>query len=305
LALRCNTLFALTLLAGALPAARAHAFADATQFFVYPGNPHGATFGAVGEGLYFTGAPRFASQTCADCHTDGPGQVAIHVGANPDSLFTDGYMPGATYELEIELANESEGTQYGGATCTTPPGPHDTYTYVQCNNNNFALEIDDASGVPQAGANVFCAQAPMGGVCPMPNPNADEALVAPDGDAVFGNLTVDANNPRLLVRNGPRSWHFWWTAPAAGSGPLTLFATAVDGNGGSGTAANDQDPYGDDTVQASVFIQEAGALASRQAQAGCAIAGGGASRPPAAAGVILLALLALRLHRRRRLRAAR
>jgi hypothetical protein len=294
--LRCSPLFALLVCAAP---ATAHAFADATQFFNDPANPHGATFGAVAEGLYFTGAPRFASQTCADCHIDGPGQVAIRIGADPPSLFTDGYTPGATYALEVELLNETEGTQLGGATCTVPPGPRDTYAYVPCNNNNFALEIDDAGGVPLAGANVFCAQAPMGGVCPMPDPNGDESLVAPDGDAVFGNRPVDANNSRLLTRNGARSWHFWWTAPVMGSGPLTLLATLVDGNGGDGTAKVDQDPYGDDTVQASVFLQEAGAPTVRQAQAGCDLGGGGATPGP---GALVLALAGLGLWWRRGVR---
>jgi hypothetical protein len=176
---------------------------------------------------------------------------------------------------------------------------------VPCNNNQFALEIDDATGTPLAGSGVFCAAAPMGGMCPMPNPNGDESLVAPDGDAVFGNRPTDANNGKLELRNGPRSWHFWWTAPKSGTGPLTIYATAVDGNGGDGTASDDQDPYGDDTVQASVFVQEAGAPAVRQASASCSATGlGGANAGGAAPWLLLASLCALALGRRRRARSA-
>jgi hypothetical protein len=39
----------------AWPAA-AHAYADATQYFPNPTVPHGASYGATTEGLYFTGA---------------------------------------------------------------------------------------------------------------------------------------------------------------------------------------------------------------------------------------------------------
>jgi MYXO-CTERM domain-containing protein len=295
--LRCKQLF--TVLAACALPSLAHAFADANQFFADKASPHGATFSAVAEGLYFTGAPRFASQTCANCHVDAPGLIAIKIGADPPSLFTDGYTPGATYQLEVELSNEQFGLEHGGATCTDPPGPRDKYTYVPCNDNGFALEIDDATSTPLAGPGVFCAQAPLGGVCPMPNPNGDESLVAPDGDAVFGARPVDASNPKLELRNGPQRWHLWWTAPKAGSGPVTIFATAVDGNGGDGSAGDDQDPYGDDTVQASVFVQEAGAPAARQASAGCSAAGGGDAGTPSLLLILVGIGGAARLSRRR------
>jgi hypothetical protein len=287
--LRCNRL--LVLLPLLFPAA-AYGFADATQFFADPQNPHGATFGAVAEGLYFTGAPRFASQTCADCHVYAPGRVGLRFGADPAALFTDGYTPGTTYALEVELVDEDAGTEYGGATCTSPPGPRDTFTFVPCNHNGFALEIDGADGTPLTGG--FCARPPVNGVCPMPDPNGDEALVAPDGDAVFAAQPVDPTNPRLLLRNGARSWHFWWTAPANANGPLTFYAAAVDGNGGDGTVANDQDPWNDDTVQASVFVDQAGAPTVRQARAGCAVAGRGA---PTSAWALALVLGALSYRR--------
>jgi hypothetical protein len=266
----------------------AHAFADASQFFASARLPHAATFGASGEGLYFTGAPRFASRTCADCHVNGPLTLGLKLGADDPSLFDTGYLPGKVYHLQVELQNESEGLMYGGATCTDPPGPMDTYSYVQCNHNGFGLEIDGANG-PLGGKGVFCARAfASDGSCAMPAA-ADETLVAPDGDAVFHNLprSTDPNTPYLVLRNDPRIWDLWWTARKAGSGPVTIYVAAVDGNGGSGTPANDQDTAGDDTVQTTFFVEEAGASVLPGASAGCTMT----TRPLTAATTSLLCLL--------------
>jgi hypothetical protein len=264
--LRCSLIVALV----ALPAV-AHAFAEPAQFF--PIVPHSATYGPSGEGVYFTGAPRFASQTCASCHVDGPGVVGLRLGADDPSLFADGYQPGATYRLQVELVDEVAGTRFSSATCTDPPSDGDSFNFVPCNNNGFALEID-AAGVPLSGPGVFCAARPASGACPAPTPEADQSVVAPDGDAVFANRarSSDPNRPKLILRNDPRSWDLWWTAPKAGSGPLTIYVAAVDGNGGDGSAANDQDPYGDDTVQANFFIQERNAPVGNRASAACSVA---------------------------------
>ncbi len=277
-----------------LPTA-AHAFDDATQFFANPMVPHGATYGASGEGIYFTGAPRFASLTCNSCHTDGPRALGLELAADQPALFQSGYVPGQTYELEVQLKNETKGTQYNSPTCTDPPGT--SSGYVQCNNNNFGLEVD-AAGAPLTKG--FCAAAPVAGVCPAPDQTNDEALVAPDGDAIFGNRQLDANTARLVVRNGPTTWHLWWTAPPAGTGPVTVYVAAVDGNGGAGTAANDQNPYGDDTAQASFFLQEAGASVPTGASAACAL--GGAPARGSLTILLLLPLLVLAARRRRHAR---
>src|SRR5581483_6049783 len=185
-AVRCNRSLvrALALAAVLLGPRLAGAFVDSAQFMDQsPDNPHAATTSASSEGVYPTGAPRVAGQTCAACHTDGPGVVQLKLGADPASLFTDGYEPGQTYTFELELLGELEGTDFNlPATCTEVPTGHDNFNYVQCDNNNFGLEIDSAAG-PLTG---LCAVAPVNGVCPPPSPS-DESLVAPGGDAVFGN----------------------------------------------------------------------------------------------------------------------
>jgi hypothetical protein len=276
----------------------AHAFADASQFFKTA--PNAATFGATSEGLYFTGAPRFASLDCSTCHNGGPQRVGLRLNADDPSLFSTGYEPRKTYELQVILTNESEGLQYKAATCTDPPAPGDNFTYVQCNNNGFALEIDTSSG-PLAGSDVYCAQPLKGGACPMPDFTADQSLVAPGGDAVFDAkvYSSDPNMPKLITRNPADSWKFYWTAPKAGTGALTVYVAAVDGNGGAGTIANDQDPYNDDTVAANFFLQEANAPVRNSASAGCSLAGEAA---PAPAWLLLPLLLFARRRGVRRTR---
>lgn len=292
--MRSSLLTALFLTLGIATPRSARAFDDPAQFFPQPMTPHTATLQASAEGLYFTGAPRFSGLTCAKCHIDAPGKVDLKLGADPDDLFTVGYQPGKTYELEVELLHETEGLEYPGPTCTEPPGRGQKFSYVQCNNNAFALEADTDSG-PMTGANVFCAAQPQNGACPAPDPANDQAEIAPGNDAVFANRphSTQSGQAQVVTRNDPTSWHFYWTAPQAGSGPVTFYIAAVDGNGGTGAADNDQDPYGDDTVDAQIFIREAGSPPPIDATAGCGLAPG-APRTSGAGGVLLLfALLGL------------
>ena len=278
------------------------AFVETTQFFSSTDTPHVASVQAAGEGIYFTGSPRFAHQGCSACHIDGPKLVRIRLGADDPTLFTDGWKPGKVYQMQVALVDQTLGLNYTGTTCTEAPVKGSSTPYVQCNNNAFALEIDSGNQ-PQRG---FCASAPVGGVCPMPNENSDETLLAPGGDAVFSNR-VHLADGKTVARNNPISWTFWWTAPAAGSGPLVLYASAVDGGGGTGSPNNDQDPLGDDAVEAAVVLQEVGADSPIGVSVGCGFGGRAMGRfsalPIASAGLLLglWTLWTLRSRARRRL----
>jgi hypothetical protein len=278
-----------------LAASSAHAFDDPGQFFAIAAVPHTAAVTASAEGVYFTGAPRWSSLDCSSCHTDGPQKMTIRVGADDPNLFTLGYEAGRVYELEIVIGAESEGLQYNQTTCTEPPAKTDKYTYVPCNNNSFGLEIDDAAGP----VGKYCSQMPSAGMCPMPDPDNDEVVVAPGGDAVFGNRQHSTSMPKEVPHNDPTRWHLWWTAPVSGSGPVTLYTAAVDGNGGLGTAAVDQDPFGDDTVRATVAIQERGAVVPTGVEAGCDYSGS-RSTTPSLIWLLLISGLALRIFRSNR-----
>jgi uncharacterized protein (TIGR03382 family) len=281
-----------------LCAGPALAFEDASQFFVPMGVTHTATLGASAEGIYFTGAPRWAGLDCSSCHTDGPQKVGLRLAADDPTLFTSGYVPGQTYELEVAISHETEGLSYSTPTCTDPPQQGDTYTYEQCNANSFALEVDSID-VPLAGPNVFCAAPPSGG-CPKPDASTDEVVIAPGNDAVFANHAHSTTTVYEVVHNDETSWHVWWTAPPAGAGPLTFYIAAVDGNGGAGNANDDQDPYGDDTVREVVDVKERGSSGSLDARAGCA-----AVPSPLGAADALLVMFALGWLLRRRAKGRR
>lgn len=270
-----------------LAASPATAFVDPASFFDDAAFPHAATVGAATEGIYFTGAPRFSSLTCRACHVEAPGTVRLRIGASDPTIFDTGYVPGQTYTLQVELLDEGAGLDFTGPTCTEPGGPSATGTYRQCNNNAFALEIDHGQKPLTTG---FCQVPPVAGKCPAPDPSHDETLIAPGGDAVFANRPHDATTPRVVTRNGARQWSFSWTAPTAGTGSLTLYVAAVDGNGGEGTVAVDQDPIGDDVVEAAVPIAEAGGDALPAVSSGC---GFGNGRTPSLTGLVLLVLVAL------------
>jgi hypothetical protein len=278
----------------ALSPSRADAFADATQFFPNPVIPYEPLVGAASNGIYFTGAPRFAARTCADCHANGPGLVGLKLGSDDQSLFTSGYVPGKTYRLQVELTNETEGLKYTGATCTDPPGPDDVFAYQQCNYNGYGLEIDAPGDIALNSG--FCASPPNAdGSCPMPT-GLEESLVAPGNDAVFDNLphSLDPDTPYLELRNDPKIWDLWWTAPRAGTGPLTIYVGAVDGNGGAGIPQLDQDPDGDDVVAATFYIQESGGAPIPGATAGCAVSFGRRTGDGWIGGWMVLLLLSLR-----------
>jgi hypothetical protein len=291
-----------------LLARNAAAFDDPGQFLASMTLQHSATLSASAEGLYFTGSPRFAGLDCSSCHTDGPNKIDISVNTDQLDLFNFGYQAGQTYEIQVQLKNEQEGIQFNtkSGLCTEPPATKDTFTYQQCNNNNFALEIDSITG-PLTG---FCAQKPSGGACPNADPFNDEVFVVPQangGDAVFANRIHDPTMPKTVRNNGETAWHLWWTAPAAGTGPLTLYVALVDGNGGGGVAADDQDPLGDDTVTAIITIPEAGAPVSVSPKAGCGLtlSDGFAQQTNGGTYVVGILLLASEILRRRRRRPGR
>jgi MYXO-CTERM domain-containing protein len=245
---------------------RAAAFPYGTQFDADP------VQGVGGGGRVFVGAARDTGHTCAVCHADAPGRIGVHLEASPVELFA-GYQPGARYLLKVVLADEWAGLPWAanGNDC----GDLDAKPWRPCNDNGFALQIDDAKGEP-AGA--------LGSDgCGAPSAADADVRVLADGTAI-----THAGNLHDRV-----SWSFCWTAPTDARGALLLHVAAVDGSGGDGTSDNPNDPFDDDVFAASLPLPQAGAPASA---AGCSVSGG--ARGGAAA--LLLALVALGLRARRR-----
>jgi hypothetical protein len=58
------------------------------------------------------------------------------------------------------------------------------------------------------------------------------------------------------TRVGVTRWTFRWTAPAKGSGPVTLHAAAVDGNAAGQSSGTLTDPWGDDVFVGKLLLKE-------------------------------------------------
>jgi hypothetical protein len=122
------------------------------------------------------------------------------------------------------------------------------------NVNTFLAEIDDDAGKPIATFGGF-----------------DASMVTVDNGAVIAAAGLAQQT----------SWTFHWTAPPAGTGPLTLYTSLVDGNGGDGTQNLPSDPLGDDVATAALRLCEGAQpctpLAPRglaDSAVGCTIAAG-------------------------------
>ena len=257
-----------------LAARAAHAFPTGTQFDSDPSVQDGA------GGIAFTGAPRWAGHTCAVCHTGGPGRISIELQADHPELFSDGWKPNMQYHLRVVMVGETAGVQYraSGDNCGGNVDP-----YRPCDQNGFAIELDNAAGVP------------VGALAPVANGACASGTAPPDVDArvlMDGTAATHTGAHQGLV-----AWDVCWTAPAGGAGTITAYIAAVDGNGGDGTEAFPTDVIGDDVASGAVALPELGG-GEPDPQAGGCTAGG--SEPGLAAAFVLLALLALVRRRRRR-----
>ncbi len=210
-----------------------------------------------GGGRRFTGSPADGF-TCEVCHTGGR-RAEFEVAGFP----TGGYRPGEQYAIEIAWPE--------GAAAA------------------FALEVVDASG---AAAGVLAlppaeeidrGQRCASGTADPPRPAAGMRSLA-DG------RTVAAVEPCEAERASLR-----WTAPAADTGAVFLYAGGVIGDG-SGTAEGD----GTDRVVRSAALLGAPPPEASVLEAGCAAAGGRPAGGGRAAGQWALPWLALLLLRRRR-----
>jgi len=255
---------------GIVAAARvASAFPSGTQFDLDP------MMGDGGGGNVFDGAPRFTAHGCDVCHTDPPHRIGEALQADHPELFTDGYKPGMQYHLRVVLENEWAGIMYKslGDNCGFA-----ATTYVPCDQNGFALEVDDLNGNPQGSYTAVVDNACATGT---PPPGVDVYIML-DGNAVTHNGAHHAQS----------QWDFCWTAPAAGKGVLTAYLAVVDGNGGDGTMNFPANTTGDDVVTGTLPMAEIGGAAAPTQSGGCS-AGGDAG------GAVALIVLALVAPRRR------
>ena len=233
----------------------AHAFPTGDQFDADPVTMDGA------GGIPFDGAPRWQGHTCDVCHTNPPGLIGLSLEADHPELFTAGWQPAMQYHLRVVLENEHEGLQYkaAGDNCGPTMMP-----YVPCDQNGFALELDDVNGKPTGTLALY-----INNVCvpATPVPIDPPVRVLTDGSAV----THEG------LHYGLTSWDLCWTAPASGTGTITAYLAGVDGNGGDGTINFPNDTTGDDVASGAVPIPEAGATTPPAQTGGCNAAGDAAA----------------------------
>ena len=122
-------------------------------------------------------------------------------------------------------------------------------TCKKCNNNNFAVEIDGPGG-PSPGGFLRREASTPAAPARHPLPPTRRSL-APGADA-----DVRQSRPRSLperdagpAQRSPPAGASTGRRPRPAAAHSPLYAALVDGNGGSGRADDDQDPFGDDTAE--------------------------------------------------------
>lgn len=240
--LAVTPLLAAGIAAGLAFSAPASGFSTLQQW----GEPaHGPTPG--GGFVFGTGSRHDKGVTCGMCHTNDKGQQL----GNLSMTFTptpawesvqgaSGYKPGQVYQIAVSMSSSA------GLLGTGKSPDH----------NDFAVTIEDQNGVL---AGVLASDSCPGGQNCVSTANCaptftplgqlpQSATTHIYGPSCTTIVTIPRQNPALT------SWKFTWTAPAAGTGPVTLFYGGVDGNA-AGTPIRS---VGDDTVAGTIKLSEGG-----------------------------------------------
>jgi len=180
---------------------------------VQPRNRAGA------EGLYGTGGRADLGIRCSHCHIKGEGLIDFTLAAQPAFAKVggeDAYIPGQRYTITITMTGEHRGPGPGGG-----------------NLNGMAMTIENAAGQRSG---TFVGDAGQSSAsCPATDPYTGVQL--PAGKTTF--LYGDCHGVLFLPHQNLRAWTFDWTAPAAGSGDLTMFVAVVDGDTGGDSSLED------------------------------------------------------------------
>lgn len=199
---------------------------------VVPSSSPGAgyTYSTGVAPIYGTGSTRDRGVTCAHCHIKAPGAIDASIAPSPAWQNVGGslaYKPGQTYSITVSLLNESKGV-------TTPTN----------NLNGFALTIEKASG---QGAGVFQNDA----ATPVTTNNCTSTRVVntTETSLIAAGVTTYLISPTtagggcytviFMPKTNSTVWNFKWTAPAIGSGPLTIYYGVVDGDTNGKDSKND------------------------------------------------------------------
>ncbi len=213
--------------------------ADSVRAFPQSGEWHWAADAQrPGAGdIYSNGSAQDWGITCAHCHiNDKQQQGKIDFAIVPTPAWdkvggADAYKPGTTYAMTAIMSKAGTMT------------PSDNLGAPGNNNNinGFTLTAEDVNGNPQG---VFRSDA-VPGNCPA-NAPAPDALVMGFTTYTYGNChtIVSLDEPAVILQ-----WKFTWQAPPAGTGDVTLYYGAVDGDGSKTL-------FGDDVKIGTVKLKE-------------------------------------------------
>ena len=200
--------------------------------------------------IYATGGVSDWGLTCANCHIKAPGLInatvlpVLPMAGWPKKGGLNAYVPSTSYQVTVTLVGE-----------------HLAVNDATFNNlNSFALTIEDQNGKPKG---VFTTDG-MGSFKVISNLGAclTKTSALPLGNwetqppSTYNNATGttflvgDCHAIVNLTIPNRTNWTFTWTAPAAGTGPLTVYYGVVDG---SSHGLNSQD---DDVKMGTIKLVE-------------------------------------------------
>jgi hypothetical protein len=166
-----------------------------------------------GGGIIATGGATDYYLTCANCHIRSDpsryGLIDLQLTFAPALMSVGGaeaYQPLQTYTVTVNMIGEHLGMSGCDPTAK--------------NVNNFAATFEDGNG-----QRVGLLQSDSG------QSSASCPMTIPDGAPL--NTTVMMGDCHAIWASGNENltqWTFMWTAPAAGSGPITAYYAGVDGN---------------------------------------------------------------------------
>lgn len=191
------------LLAGLWPAAPAVALAwDGPALWNAPAD--GMQPG--GGGIYATGGARDFRIVCSHCHISPANRIDLTMAFQPALAAGNAYRPGQQYQVTAALLGERLGLSGCGQ--------------FMNNVNSFAATFEDAAGQTVGSLSSDAGQTAAS--CPPAAPTAPLSGTT----MLYGDCHAVAANGKP----GVTSWRFSWTAPAAGTGAVTLYYGGVDGN---------------------------------------------------------------------------
>jgi hypothetical protein len=183
-----------------------------------------------GGGNFATGSKTDRSLQCVHCHIGSAGTVNLGLSFSPQLGTVNGkpsYAPNTRYTITAALQGEHLSVGVAGQV------------------NNFAATFEDATG-KVVGIIESDSGQKQGGPCPANILNS-AALDA-------GSTTITMGDCRAIVGRGrvktnQTQWQFFWTAPPAGAGQVTIYWGVTDGD-------DKENSIGDDSKMGTMLLEQ-------------------------------------------------